>query len=85
MGNSCCLYSEELYGIKEVSTALTDKMFKSEKISSAIKDSGEEVTQGKKDYIDNKTKWGIEIISRQATAISREDMKKIFDQMGERP
>ena len=76
MGSICCRYREELDCTADFSTDPTDKIFKSDRFCAAINENTTDVVQGKKTYIDKEREWGIEIISRQVTAINREDMKK---------
>ena len=63
-----------MYDIAEVSANPTDKIFKSRTLSVPIKENKKEVNKGYKKFSENETKF--EVISQQATGISREVMKE---------
>ena len=63
-----------MYDIAEVSANPTDKIFKSRTLSAPIKENKEEVDKGYAKFSENETNF--EVISQQATGISREVMKE---------
>ena len=72
MGNRFSNKNPESVSIEPISTKTEDRIFKSKRLSAPIKENKTDVKRGFDNF--SKNEANMELLSRQATAVSREDM-----------